>query len=100
MKKKKEWPDLDKNSNNPVALFTKILTINYACKRKLTVFFLFTKILMRILACKICRNSPTFLTLSYVLKVVYYLRLTCQYTINTNNYVKWDNNMYYIFVVL
>ena len=35
----------------PVALFTKILTINYARKRKLTILFLFTKILTRILAC-------------------------------------------------
>ena len=64
MKKKMDGPDFDKNSNNPVALFTKILTINYACKRKLTILFLFTKILMRILACKIRCNSPTFLTLS------------------------------------
>ena len=51
-------------SYHPVALFTKILTINYARKRKLTILFLFKKILTRILACKICRNSTTVLTLS------------------------------------
>ena len=47
-----------------VALFTEILTINYARKRKLTNLFLFTKILTRLLACKMCRNSTTVLTLS------------------------------------
>ena len=36
----------------PVALFTKVLTINYARKRKLTILFLFTKILTRILRVK------------------------------------------------
>ena len=35
-----------------VALFTKILTINYARERKFTISFLFTKILTRILAVK------------------------------------------------
>ena len=39
------------SATRSVALFTKILTINYARKRKLTILFLFTKILTRILAC-------------------------------------------------
>ena len=51
-------------SSSSGALFTKILTINYARKRKLRILFLFTKILTRILACKIYRNSTTALTLS------------------------------------
>ena len=34
-----------------VALFTKILTIDFDLKRKRTILFLFTKILTRILAC-------------------------------------------------
>ena len=36
----------------PVVLFTKILTIDFARKRKLTILFLFTKILTRILLVK------------------------------------------------
>ena len=40
-----------------MALFTKILTIDFDLKRKRTILFLFTKTLTRILTCKICRNS-------------------------------------------
>ena len=41
--------------DDTVVLFTKILTIDFDLKRKLTILFLFTKILTRILACKILR---------------------------------------------
>ena len=36
----------------PVALFTKVLTINYARKRKLTILFLFKKYLQEYLRVK------------------------------------------------
>ena len=47
-----------------VVLFTKIITIGFDLKRNCTIMFLFTKILMRILACNICHNSTTVLTFS------------------------------------
>ena len=50
--------------NKTVVLFTKILTIDFDLKRKRTILFLFTKILTRILACKICRISTIVVTLS------------------------------------
>ena len=44
--------------------FHKILTIDFDLKIKHTILFLFTKILTRILACKISCDSTTVLTLS------------------------------------
>ena len=47
-----------------VVLFTKILTIDFDLKRKRTILFFFTKILTRILECKIGRISTIVVTLS------------------------------------
>ena len=58
---------LNHNGNetpSPVVLFTKILTIDFDLRRKRTILFLFTKILTRILACKIGRISTIVVTLS------------------------------------
>ena len=57
-------PPLKISAYRPVVLFTKILTIDFDLKRKRTILFLFTKILRRILACKICRISTIVVTLS------------------------------------
>ena len=43
--------------------FTKIVTIDFDLKRKRTIQLLFTNVLTRILACKICCDSTTDLTL-------------------------------------
>ena len=52
-----------------MVLFTKIVTIDFDLRRKRTILFLFTKILKSILACSICRNSTTVLTLWITMEV-------------------------------